>query len=135
MSVNKVILVGRLGKDPEVRYNQSGTAITKFNMATDRKYKKGDEVVRETQWHRVVAFGRIAEVCGEYLQKGKQVYVEGRLQTREWEDQDGNRRWTTEVVLENMQMLGSRDDRAGADQDEDPFNKMPGDVPESDVPF
>ena len=139
MSVNKVILVGRLGKDPEVRYTQSGTAVTNFNMATSRKYKKNEEKVEETEWHKIVAFGRQAEICGEYLQKGKQIYIEGRLQTREWEDKEGNRRWTTEVVLENMQMLGSRSDAgisppppsAGAD----PFNKTQEDIPDDDVPF
>jgi len=138
MSVNKVILIGRLGKDPEVRYTQSGTAVTNFNLATDRTYKKNDERVDETEWHRVVAFGRTAEVCGEYLQKGSQIYIEGRLQTREWEDKDGNRRWTTEVITERMQMLGSRGDRTagqGPPMPDDPFDKTPSDVPDDDVPF
>ena len=138
MSVNKVILVGRLGKDPEVRYTQSGTAVTNFNMATNRTYKKDDEKVEETEWHRVVAFGRQAEICGEYLQKGRQIYVEGRLQTRDWEDKEGNRRWTTEVILENMQMLGNRSDTGTGPQPrtgEDPFNKTQDDIPDNDVPF
>ena len=137
MSVNKVILIGRLGKDPEVRYTQSGTAVTNFNMATTRTYKKENEKVDETEWHRVVAFGRTAEVCGEYLQKGSQVYVEGRLQTREWEDKDGNRRWTTEIITERMQMLGSRSEREAGPPSGgmDPFDKTPDTFPDDDVPF
>ena len=147
MSVNKVILVGRLGKDPEVRYAQSGTAVTNFTMATTRTYKKENERVDETEWHRIVAFGRTGEICGEYLNKGSQVYIEGRIQTREWEDKDGNRRWTTEVITERMQMLGSREDRsrdnsANASRknagegpppsyNDDPFNTPT----EDDVPF
>jgi single-strand DNA-binding protein len=148
MSVNKVILVGRLGKDPEVRYAQSGTAVTNFTMATTRTYKKENERVDETEWHKIVAFGRTGEICGEYLNKGSQVYIEGRIQTREWEDKDGNRRWTTEVITERMQMLGSREDRgrdassANASRknagegppppsDDDPFNTPS----EDDVPF
>ncbi len=137
MSVNKVILIGRLGRDPEVRYTQSGTAVTNFTLATSRTYKKENEKIDETEWHRVVAFGRTAEICGEYLQKGKQVYVEGRLQTREWEDKDGNRRWTTEVIIERMQMLGARADKDTSYSppvEEDPFNKTPDEGPD-DVPF
>lgn len=138
MSVNKVILIGNLGKDPEVRYTQSGIAVTNFTMATTRTFKKEGEKVDETEWHRIVAFGRTAEVCGEYLSKGRQVYVEGRLQTREWEDKDGNRRWTTEIVTERMQMLGNRLDRVSEQPppiEEDPFNKAQDDVPDDDVPF
>ena len=109
MSVNKVILVGRLGKDPEVRYSNNGNAITNFNLATSRVYKnKQGEKVDETEWHRCVSFGRTAEVCGEYLSKGSQVYIEGSLQTNEWEDQEGNKRKTTEIRAWRMQMLGSR---------------------------
>jgi single-strand DNA-binding protein len=138
MSVNKVILIGNLGKDPEVRYTQSGTAVTNFTMATSRSFKKDGEKVDETEWHRVVAFGRTAEVCGEYLSKGKQVYVEGRIQTREWEDKEGNRRWTTEIIIERMQMLGSRADKAVEQPPpitDDPFDKTPDDVRDDDVPF
>ena len=136
MSVNKVILIGRLGKDPEVRYTGSGTAVTSFTMATNRVYRKDDERVEETEWHRVVAFGRTAEVCGQYLQKGRQIYVEGRLQTRQWEDKDGNKRWTTEIIAEKMQMLGNRDDAAKVMDEpaENPFDKAPDDIPD-DVPF
>jgi single-strand DNA-binding protein len=142
MSVNKVILIGNLGKDPEIRYSQSGTAVANFSIATNRNVKKNDEWVKESEWHKIVAFGKTAEVCSEYLSKGKQVYIEGRLQTREWEDKDGNRRWTTEIITERMQMLGTRADRdrdtkppPPTDAGEDPFNKTSDDVPDDDVPF
>lgn len=137
MSVNKVILVGRLGKDPEVRYSNNGNAITNFNLATSRVYKdKNGEKVDETEWHRCVSFGRTAEICGEYLHKGSLIYVEGRLQTRDWEDKDGNRRWTTEVILENMKMLGSKNDSGSSGRsEENPFDKGPSSMPDDDVPF
>lgn len=137
MSVNKVILIGRLGADPEVRYSGSGTAISNFRLATSRNYNdKSGQRVDETEWHRVVAFGRTAEVCGEYLHKGSQVYIEGRIQTREWEDKEGNRRWTTEIITERMQMLGSRGERNGAPPPAgDPFDKTPDNMPDDDVPF
>lgn len=147
MSVNKVILVGNLGADPEVRYASSGTAVCNFTMATTRTYKdKQGERRDETEWHRVVAFGRTAEVCGEYLKKGRQVYIEGRLQTRKWQDKDGNDRWTTEIVTETMQMLGSRGADAGgggqrvssfqpSSGSDDPYQPLPGDIPDNDVPF
>jgi len=123
MSVNKVILVGKLGKDPEVRYSNNGNAITNFNLATSRAYKNKDgEKVDETEWHRCVSFGRTAEVCGEYLKKGSLIYIEGRLQTRDWEDKDGNKRWTTEVILDNMKMLGSKKDSDSSGSD-NPFDK------------
>jgi single-strand DNA-binding protein len=110
--VNKVILVGNLGADPEVRYLNTGTAVANFRMATTQniKNKEGERQAR-TEWHRVVAFGRLAEICGEYLNKGKQVYIEGRLQTRSWDDRDGNKRWTTEIIAATMQMLGSPSDQ------------------------
>lgn len=105
--VNKVILLGRLGADPEVRYTSGGTAVAKFNLATSETYKDKDGSRQEkTEWHRVVAFGKLGEICGEYLSKGKQVYVEGKLQTRSWEDKDGNKKYTTEVNINNMVMLG-----------------------------
>ena len=143
MSINKVILIGNLGADPEVRYASSGVAVCNFTMATTRTYKdKQGERKDETEWHRVVAFGRTAEVCGEYLKKGRQVYIEGRLQTREWQDKDGNRRWTTEIVTETMQMLGNRggdggggSQRGSSSEGGDPYQPLPGDIPDSDVPF
>ncbi|MEK7713630.1 MAG: single-stranded DNA-binding protein [Deltaproteobacteria bacterium] len=106
--VNKVILLGRLGADPEVRYTAGGTAVAKFNLATSETWKDKDGSKQEkTEWHRVVAFGKLGETCGEYLSKGKQVYVEGKLQTRSWEDKEGNKKYTTEVNVSNMVMLGS----------------------------
>ena len=138
MSVNKVILVGRLGKDPEVRYSQGGSAVTNFNLATSRVYKnKQGEKVDETEWHKCTAFGRTAEICGEYLHKGSLIYVEGRLQTREWEDKDGNKRWTTSIIVENMRMLGSKGEGAGASpkSNDNPFDKGPSNIPDDDVPF
>ena len=105
--VNKAILVGRLGKDPEIKYTPSGTAIANFTMATSENYKDKDGQKQErTEWHRIVAFGKLAEICGEYLAKGKQVYVEGRIQTRSWDDKDGNKKYMTEIVANIMQMLG-----------------------------
>jgi single-strand DNA-binding protein len=107
--VNKAIIVGNLGRDPEVRYApSSGTAIANFTVATSERFPGKDGSWEErTEWHRVVAFGRLAEICRDYLSKGRQVYIEGRLQTRDWEDRDGNRRYTTEIVAQTMQMLGS----------------------------
>jgi single-strand DNA-binding protein len=106
--INKVILIGNLGADPEVRYTGNGTAVASFRIATTERWTNPNgEKGERTEWHRIVAWRRLAEICGEYLSKGKQVYVEGRLQTRSWEDKDGNKRWTTEIVALNMQMLGS----------------------------
>jgi single-strand DNA-binding protein len=108
-SVNKVILVGNLGKDPEVRYMPSGDAISNITLATTDSWKdKNGEKQEKTEWHRVAFFGRLAEIAGEYLKKGSQVYVEGRLQTRKWQDKEGQDRYTTEIVADRMQMLGSR---------------------------
>jgi len=113
-SVNKVILVGNLGKDPEVRYMPSGDAITNITLATTDSWKdKNGEKQEKTEWHRVAFFGKLAEIAGEYLKKGSQVYVEGRLQTRKWQDKDGNDRYTTEIVADRMQMLGSRGGAGG----------------------
>jgi single-strand DNA-binding protein len=107
--VNKVILVGRLGADPEVRFMQDGTQVTSFRIATDEQWKdKSGEKVQRTEWHRIVAFRKLAEICGNYLTKGKLVYLEGKLQTRSWEDKEGQKRFTTEIVASNMQMLDSR---------------------------
>ena len=123
--INKVILVGNLGSDPELRYTGSGTAVCNFSLATSESYKDRDgNQVENTEWHRVVAWARLAEICGEYLKKGRQVYIEGQLQTRQWEDKDGNTKYTTEVKAREMQMLGGRDDggsgggsRGGSDDD------------------
>ena len=135
--VNKVILLGRLGADPEVRYTSSGTAITNFRMATSTNFtNKEGQKEEKTEWHKIVAFGRLGEICGEYLAKGKQVYIEGRIQTRDWEDKEGNKRWTTEIIVQNMQLLGA----PGADKDRSSSEPPPVDdgavgPPESDVPF
>jgi single-strand DNA-binding protein len=114
--INKVILVGNLGADPEIRYTPSGTAVANFRIATseNRTNKEGQKETR-TEWHRIVTFGKLAEICGEYLAKGKQVYIEGRIQTRQWDDKDGNKRYTTEIVANQMQMLGSAGGGAGRD--------------------
>jgi single-strand DNA-binding protein len=109
--VNKVILIGNLGADPEVRYSPDGTAVAKFNIATSDQWKDKNtgEMKKSTEWHRIVAFRRLGEICGEYLSKGKQVYVEGSLRTNQWQDKDGNKRYTTEIIASKMQMLGSKD--------------------------
>ena len=107
-SLNRVHLIGNLGGDPEVRYTKSGQAVASFSLATSEKWtdKTTGEKQEKTEWHKLVAWGKLGEICGEYLSKGKQVYIEGRLQTREWEDNDGNKRQTTEIVANNMTMLG-----------------------------
>jgi len=123
-AINKVILIGNLGQDPELRYTGSGTAVCNMRLATNESYKDSNgELVEKTEWHSVVAWARLAEICGEYLKKGSQVYFEGSLQTRQWEDKDGNTRYTTEVKAREMMMLdskggggGSYDSSGGFDQ-------------------
>ncbi len=117
-SINKVILIGNLGRDPEVRYTPSGAAVCNVTIATSRNWKDrtSGEKVEETEWHRVVFYDRLAEIAGEYLKKGRSVYVEGRLKTRKWTDKDGVDKYTTEVVADNMQMLGSREGMGGGDE-------------------
>lgn len=108
-SVNKVILIGNLGRDPEVRYMPSGEAITNISVATTDTWKdKSGEKQEKTEWHRVAFFGKTAEIAGEYLKKGSQVYIEGRLQTRKWQDKEGQDKYTTEIIADRMQMLGGR---------------------------
>jgi len=110
-SVNKVILVGRLGKDPEVKYTQNGVAVASFSLATDEQWKnKEGEKQQKTTWHNLVLWDKLAEIAGQYLIKGQQIYAEGKLQTRKWEDKDGNTRYTTEIVIANLVMLGSKSD-------------------------
>lgn len=108
--VNKVILIGNLGNDPDIRYTASGAAVANISLATAESWrdKESGEQQERTEWHRIVFFSRLAEIVGEYLRKGSQVYVEGRLQTRKWQDKEGNDRYTTEIVANEMQMLGSR---------------------------
>ncbi|MBI4746325.1 MAG: single-stranded DNA-binding protein [Deltaproteobacteria bacterium] len=134
--VNKVILVGRLGADPEVRYTAGGTAVAKFNLATSETWKDKDGSKQEkTEWHRVVAFGKLGETCGEYLSKGKQVYVEGKLQTRSWEDKEGNKKYTTEVNVHNMVMLGSGSGEGGGKGVASSSEPQSFGSSEDDVPF
>ena len=141
-SLNKVMLIGNLGKDPEVRFTASGAAVASFSIATsDRIKNKSGEWEDRTEWHNIVLWNKLAEVAKEYLTKGKTVYIEGRLQTRKWQDRDGKDRWSTEIVGDRMQMLspkgesGARPSRqddgfAGAPSYEDPtFN------PDDDIPF
>ena len=113
-SVNKVILVGNLGRDPEIRYTAEGSAVCNFSIATTSSWKDrtSGEKREETEWHRIVLYNRLAEIAGEYLRKGRPVYVEGRLRTRKWTGQDGQERFTTEIIAEQMQMLGGRDGEA-----------------------
>jgi len=110
-TVNKAVLIGRLGQDPELRYAPSGTAIASFSMATNHRTKGSDGEWEEvTEWHNIVTFGRQAEVAGEYLKKGKLVYIEGRIQTSSWEDKEGQKRYKTEIVVNDLQLLGSKGD-------------------------
>lgn len=138
-SLNKVMLIGNLGKDPEVRYTPSGQAVASFNLATSEKFKnKSGEWEERTEWHRVTLWARLAEIAGEYLSKGKTVYIEGRLQTRKWQDNSGNERYTTEIVGEKMQMLSPKGESrrsdaasepaAGGGYEEPPFQ-------DDDIPF
>ena len=118
-SVNKVILIGNLGRDPETKFFPDGGAVCNVTLATSRQWKNKDSGERqeETEWHRVVFNGRLAEIAGEYLKKGKSVYIEGRLRTRKWTDKDGVEKYTTEVVALEMTMLGSREGQGGGDSD------------------
>jgi single-strand DNA-binding protein len=137
--VNKVILIGRLGADPEVRYTQEGMMVTNLRVATNeyRKDKSGERVDR-TEWHRVVAFGKLAEICGNYLSKGRLVFIEGSLRTRQWEDKEGNKRSTTEIMANNMQMLESKGggvrEEGGAGGGMPPYGGGE-QSPDEDVPF
>jgi single-strand DNA-binding protein len=131
-SVNKVIIIGNLGRDPEMRYLPSGDAVANLRVATTDKYKdKGGDMQEVTEWHSVAFFGKIAEVCGQYLKKGSQVYVEGSLRTRKWQDKEGNDRYTTEIRGDRMQMLGGRGASGGgiADYDAPPAESMPSSAP------
>ncbi len=145
--INKVILVGNLGADPETRYTASGSAITNIRIATSESWrdKQSGEKQERTEWHRVVFFNRLAEVAGEYLRKGRQVYIEGSLRTRKWQDQSGQDRYTTEIVGREMQMLGGRGDDAGGQVPQDSgFRDKPAptqpvkveeDFQDDDIPF
>lgn len=110
--INKVILVGNLGADPEIRYTPGGMAVANFSLATSETFSKDGQKQTKTEWHKIVAFGKLAEICGEYLSKGKQVYIEGKIQTRSWEDKEGVKKYMTEIVANSMQMLGSKGEGA-----------------------
>ena len=134
MAVNKVILIGNLGRDPEIRYTTSGQAVANFTIATTERYtNKSGERQEDTEWHRIVAWGRLAEICGEYLSKGRMVYIEGSIRTRSWEDKEGNTRYTTEIVARNMQMLGGQGGRTEGPSSSD--DKMPDDFDIEDDSF
>ena len=137
-SVNKVILIGNLGRDPETRYTADGAAITNITIATSDRWKDkaSGEMKEATEWHRVAFFGRLAEIAGEYLKKGRPVYVEGKLRTRKWQDKDGQDRYSTEIRADVMQMLGRREG-SGEPRGAAPAAKKPGkfDDMEDDIPF
>ena len=146
--VNKAIIIGHLGKDPEVRYTNSGAPVAKFSVATTESWNNKQTNNREerTEWHNIVVWGRMAEVCGEYLKKGRPVYLEGRIQTRSWEDKEGNKRYTTEIVANTVQFLGSRGQEAQTGSSNfggDTPNMMPPEPPneggafeaDDDIPF
>ena len=135
--VNKVILLGNLGSDPELRYTPSGTAVATFSLATQEQWTgKDGEKGERTEWHKIVAWARLGEICGEYLHKGRQVYIQGRIQTKAWEDREGNKRYTTEIVAQTMQMLGARGKGGKAESPEESFpNEEPVSIPEDDIPF
>ena len=143
MSVNKVILLGNLGQNPEMRYTQGGQAVANMRMATTERYTdKSGQKQEQTEWHTVVAFGRLAEICGQYLTKGRQIYIEGRIRTRQWQDQQGQKRYSTEIVATSMQLLGGRGERpeGGGEvaqtvpQDEPAAGEF-GPGPDDDIPF
>jgi single-strand DNA-binding protein len=153
-SVNKVIVLGNLGKNPEVRYTQGGQAVANFSVATSESWADKNTGTKQerTEWHRIVVWGKVAELCGQYLSKGRKVYIEGRLQTRDWTDKEGKKNYTTEVVANQVVFLGSKEDGAGAgagksgpSHPDDNFSSQPppdmGDMPASsnggndDIPF
>jgi len=146
--INKVILIGNLGNDPDVRYTAGGAAVSNISLATTESWKdrESGEQQERTEWHRVVFFGRLAEIVAEYLKKGSQVYVEGKLQTRKWTDKDGNDRYTTEIVANEMQMLGGRPSSSGGDYSRSSHDEAPAPKPagaktadenfvDDDIPF
>ena len=142
-SVNRVILIGNLGRDPELRYTQGGQPVTSFSLATNERFKNREGQPQErTEWHRIVVWGQTAEHCAQYLSKGRSIYVEGRLQTREWEDKEGQKRRTTEIVAQTVQFLGGRGGPGGggggggAGGGAGPDRGEPGPAPQGeDIPF
>ena len=125
-TVNKVMLIGRLGQDPELKYTPSNAAVVTLSLATNTAYKSQDGQTQEsTEWHRVVAWRKLAEIISQYAKKGSRVYVEGKLSTRSWDDKDGNKRYTTEIVADQIQLLDSRGERDSAQQDKPPAQEEP----------
>ncbi|MBN2700946.1 MAG: single-stranded DNA-binding protein [Methylothermaceae bacterium] len=139
--LNKVQIIGRLGRDPEVRHTQEGTAIANLAVATTEKFKRNGERRERTEWHRIVLFGKLAEIAGEYLHKGSQVYLEGSLRNRKWQGQDGQDRYTTEIVCRDMRMLGGNGQASGKQdrQPKKPTAPSPeeayDDYDDSDIPY
>ena len=139
--VNKVILVGNLGANPEMRFTQAGQAVANLRLATTERWTDRNGQKQEaTEWHRVVVWGKQAEICGQYLTKGRQIYVEGRIRTRQWQDQQGQKRFSTEIVAQNVQMLGARGERAPEDVGatvpaDEPANGDVGPATDDDIPF
>ena len=134
--INKAILIGRLGKDPEVKYLPDGTMVTTFRIATDEQWKdKNGEKVQRTEWHQIVTYRKLAEICGNYLVKGKLVFIEGRIQTRNWEDKEGVKRYTTEIIANDMKMLDSKGQARPGDAMPDASSAPNSETPMDDVPF
>ncbi len=130
--LNKVMLIGNLGGDPEVRFTPQGTPVCTFSLATNERYKKNGETETRTEWHRIVAFGRLAEICGEFLRKGKLIYIEGNLRTREWEDSKGVKRSTTEIIMNSMKILSKDPDDKDVNKE---FNEKEEPPELDDIPF
>jgi len=141
MSVNKVILLGRLGADPEVKFMPSGTAVLNLSLATNRKFKNQESgnYEEKTEWHRVVFFNKSAETIGQYLKKGQQLYVEGRLQTNKWQDKDGVEKYSTDIISDNFTFVGSKSDTTSTDsqssKSNDSFDQSPPSQQDDDIPF
>ena len=142
MSINKAILIGNLGKDPELRYTASGTAVASFSLATTERFKnRNGEQQERTEWHNIVAWGPLADICGKYLAKGRQVYIEGRIQSRSYDDRDGNKRYITEIVANEMKMLGRPGESGGQGSPQSQGdtssggNSGPTFNPDDDIPF
>lgn len=136
--VNRVFLIGRLGRDPELRYTGSGTPVANFSLATDETWTDSNgQRQNRTEWHNIVVWSRLAEICNQYLRKGRLIFIEGRIQTREWDDRDGNKRRTTEIVATNMQMLESKSDQgqSGSGNQEEHMDAMEIGISDDDIPF
>jgi len=134
--INKAILIGRLGKDPEIKYTADGTMVTNFSLATDEVSKdKNGERIQRTEWHRIVTFGKLAEICGNYLVKGKLIYIEGKIRTSSWEDKEGVKRYSTDIIASDMKMLDSKGQGRSDDAVPNAANPPNSGTPADDVPF